>query len=369
MSFLGLMREGRGTPYLIVGDQGRSRWALPADSARILRTAMSVHTPATPAAMTRWHLARLAAGTGLGRLLPGRWSRAEVPLAGALAQVLGMGDIRIGIAESFSGNRWVLIVMEPSGRIRAFAKVALSPEQIQSLERERENLRSLNGVRETVDVPETLYCGALDDHWALVLTPIQGRTGLSTWKLDGRRIDAAAAILGPQGERSELAERLPSNEPRDRGWARRVEGARSLLASRWGRSVPVGLSHGDFAPWNVFVRGSRVGVLDWEAADRRGLPFWDLWHFVVSGLHVAPAAITIRAIRGSLRERGPLTRSLRRYAHRTGVPVETARGVLVLYLTVSGLELLQEISQGRRDHAEALAHRERLLDEVLEVCG
>jgi hypothetical protein len=367
VSFLGLLREGTGTPYLVLTDRGRARWALPADSPSVLQTAMSVHAPATPAGITRWHLARLVAGSGLGELLPGRRCRAEVPLAPALTEMLGVRDVRIGIAESFGGDRCVLLVIEPSGRARAFVKVTSSSEQIPRLEQESENLRGLNGVRGILDVPNPLYCGPMGEYWSLALTPIHGRTGLMTWKLDRKRVDAAAVIFGKKKGQSELAERLPSTVPGDTEWAERLLRVRSYLGDSAHRPVPLGFSHGDFAPWNVFVRGSRVGVLDWEAADRQGLPFWDLWHFAVSAMHVAPGAIALRTIREALHGRGSLMPLLRRYAHRTHVPIESARAVLILYLTLSGLHLLEEAAEGRRDQTVGLASRERLLDEALEV--
>src|SRR5918996_2722791 len=365
MSFLGLLREGTGSPYLVLSDRGRARWALPADHPMVLRSGMRVHTPATPAGMTRWHLARVAAGFGLAGLLPGRRARAEVPVTPALARLLGVDELRIGIAESFGGDRGVLAAIEPSGRVRAFVKVAASSEQAQRLEREHEILRYLDGVRSIFDVPGPLYQGPLKDYWSLVLTPIRGRSGLATWKLDRRRVDAAAAVFGSGHGHGELLDRLPAEAPHDAAWTGRLEAARSVLAGTAGGPLPLGLVHGDFAPWNVFVRGSRVGVLDWESADRRGLPYWDLWHFAVSALHIIRPPAALRPVREAIHGRGILMPALRRYADRIGVPLDRARSVLILYLTLSGLKLLEEVPEGRPDHALALASRERLLDEAL----
>jgi hypothetical protein len=39
------------------------------------------------------------------------------------------------------------------------------------------------------------------------------------------------------------------------------------------------LMHGDLAPWNVKVCSGKWTVLDWERADRMGLPGWDWFHF------------------------------------------------------------------------------------------
>ncbi len=59
-------------------------------------------------------------------------------------------------------------------------------------------------------------------------------------------------------------------------------------------ALPAVLQHGDPGPWNLFVRpDGTVVFLDWEAAELRGMPLWDLFYFLrsyvllgrVRGLH------------------------------------------------------------------------------------
>jgi hypothetical protein len=59
-------------------------------------------------------------------------------------------------------------------------------------------------------------------------------------------------------------------------------------------ALPAVLQHGDPGPWNLFVRADGTVVfLDWEAAELRGMPLWDLFYFLrsyvllgrVRGLH------------------------------------------------------------------------------------
>lgn len=47
--------------------------------------------------------------------------------------------------------------------------------------------------------------------------------------------------------------------------------------------VPMVFQHGDPGVWNMFVRpNGRVVFMDWEAAERRGMPLWDLFYFLRS---------------------------------------------------------------------------------------
>ncbi|MBZ0267543.1 aminoglycoside phosphotransferase family protein, partial [bacterium] len=50
---------------------------------------------------------------------------------------------------------------------------------------------------------------------------------------------------------------------------------------RTSSGLPTVLSHGDPGVWNLLVtRGDHVAVLDWENAEPRGLPLWDLLYFL-----------------------------------------------------------------------------------------
>lgn len=48
-------------------------------------------------------------------------------------------------------------------------------------------------------------------------------------------------------------------------------------------SVPAVFQHGDPGPWNMLVTPSgHIGLLDWEAAEPRGVPLWDVLYFLRS---------------------------------------------------------------------------------------
>ncbi len=49
------------------------------------------------------------------------------------------------------------------------------------------------------------------------------------------------------------------------------------------RAIPTVFQHGDPGVWNVVVRNNgRVVFMDWEAAETRGMPLWDLFYFLRS---------------------------------------------------------------------------------------
>jgi hypothetical protein len=86
----------------------------------------------------------------------------------------------------------------------------------------------------------------------------------------------ALAELGPRLERFTRIYRLSAEHQRRLG-----SYAAALTASAAG--FPLVFQHGDPGPWNVLVTGDgRPAFLDWEAAEPRGMPLWDLFHFLRS---------------------------------------------------------------------------------------
>lgn len=44
--------------------------------------------------------------------------------------------------------------------------------------------------------------------------------------------------------------------------------------------ITLGLSHGDFTPWNVYMGDNNLFIFDWELADFRA-PLWDIYNFIL----------------------------------------------------------------------------------------
>jgi aminoglycoside phosphotransferase (APT) family kinase protein len=94
------------------------------------------------------------------------------------------------------------------------------------------------------------------------------------------------------------------------------------------RPVPVAFQHGDPGTWNLLARpGGNVAFLDWEAAELRGMPLWDVFYFLRSfGVFLARARGTRDALKAFeqqfLTDGGSsrlLAESVDRYCERTGL--------------------------------------------------
>jgi hypothetical protein len=101
--------------------------------------------------------------------------------------------------------------------------------------------------------------------------------------------------------------------------------------------VPTVLQHGDPGPWNMRadVATSRLSVLDWENAEPRGVPLWDLAYFLRSfGVLVAiRAGVADRLARGLFFVTDPELRRISRaavvaYAARIGLDPHAIRPLM-----------------------------------------
>jgi len=178
-------------------------------------------------------------------------------------------------------------------------------------------------------------------------------------------VQAAASVFAVRAGKAQLAQWMEELELSDARWSRRAEAVQAVVNEQIDCSAPTGLVHGDFAPWNVLDHTDLVGIVDWEQARFDGLPFWDLWHFPVQTASLARSSSADRAIHRALQRRGPLWSAVRTYAQPCDVSEELAIPVLLVYLVMTGANLIHKTGVGGADAIRSLIHRARLLDEAL----
>jgi hypothetical protein len=213
------------------------------------------------------------------------------------------------------------------------------PELVVKLARdERHNARienewrALNWLRDEGvpgDIPRPAFFGhhaglALIGQSALSGSPFRGRTSARAdcplaraaleWLLELGSVTAHPAPDDVGVAMNELASRLHTLYRLTRGERAGIQRHVDALASA-GTSLPVVLQHGDPGAWNLLVgAGGAPAFLDWEAAERHGMPLWDAFYFARSfAVTVARAkgrTSRLRAVRRELLKDGPLSRLL-----------------------------------------------------------
>lgn len=170
----------------------------------------------------------------------GRRVQPPLPDVEVLAKDLGFEPSALAARRSSSRSRWLLSF---SNRRGVFAVAKVGPSDDAPLRNEADVLRDLSERDVGVAAPELLEAGEWRDRFVVVMRPLDRR---SSHVFDPRQV----AIVADR-----LARPLDGGEP---------------------------LVHGDLTPWNVWRDASRVVVIDWEFAERRVAPLWDLSRFILT---------------------------------------------------------------------------------------
>jgi hypothetical protein len=269
--------------------------------------------------------------TGAGLRAPG-YLRAIAAGAGA-----PVDDCRVALAApaDYPSRKAVLFLLpDGAAKPRYVVKLARDPRFNDRLENEARALRALAaaGVGDAATVPRAAFEGrpaglALLGQSAIDGAPFRARTtatpdcplarAATDWLLALGAATADPGVAdGPDVARALglLLDRFAAvyrSSPAEHAVLR----AQVAAVARSPDPFPVVLQHGDPGTWNLLVTaGGRPAFLDWEAAEPRGLPLWDLFHFSRSvAVGVSRAAGTrsaLAAFAEQILADSPLSRAL-----------------------------------------------------------
>jgi hypothetical protein len=247
-----------------------------------------------------WRRATLVTSDGL--VDPGAPPAWLLAMAGAEGVDLEGMRWALSAAGRYRSRKVLVFLFDPGADAPRFVvKLPRHPEEGGRLEREAAALAAVAGagLPDAVDVPRLAFSGVVGRERLPVLgqvalpgAPLRSRlaggpedpvrTTLLQWVTELGTATAAPAAPGEVAARLEpLLERFvrtgrPSDEERSV-----LRDAVAALAAAPG--LPLVLEHGDLGVWNVLVRlDGKPAVLDWEAAERRGMPLWDLLYLLRS---------------------------------------------------------------------------------------
>ena len=296
------------------------RWFIPQTPRAAARNGLRVYRPLTSKGLLAWEAARVAASLGvfnrLGPSVPpppevGQALAAHIPPGGTFA-----------VSKSNHPGRWVALLITESGRIQAVAKVATNDRMKRALEDESNALENLAPLLPyPVKGPRVLA----RESGLILLQAVNWRSGVRPWTLPRE----VAYALGVFYRRS-------ASEDRSRGGG-----------------------HGDFAPWNLFRTPPGWTILDWEHAQGKAEPFFDILHYVTMA-HSLLGHPSRKAVLQGLAGEGWIGRALLLYGEGARLPLDDLPDIFVRYL-----ESRERLHGDTR--ADRLAMRARA--ELLEAMG
>jgi hypothetical protein len=308
------------------GLPGRSspRWLVPRGPRRAAAAALAIYQPMTSRARTGWQAARLLASLGGLRLLA-RGAAPPPEVREALAPHLPPGGT-LAVARVIHPDRgrYVALLLDRGGDVRALAKVGTDPAAAAELRREAEAIGTFGGLLPPpVAAPRVLA----DDGGVLLLEAVSWRPRRCPWLLDADVAHALGVLAG---------------------------------AGATDGDAPARPAHGDFAPWNLLRTPDGWVLIDWEDASAAHPRFFDLCHYVVQG-HAMLGRPSMEAIVDGFRGGGGwVGQAVGAYAEGAGLPVGEAEQALKSYLGTIETRL-RPMGVGERD---GWPRRQRLLEQL-----
>lgn len=298
----------------VVPSLAKPRWFVPLDSRAAASAGFRIHTPTNRVGHVKLNAVRAAARLGL----PG-WYRDTITIAqravppieqviqslfpeSALRLTLSTGDL--AWPDTARGLR--VMAVNLAGEVLAFGKLASSRITQQWLENEAAALKTLTArFGERWSGPRLLSAGEVDGTFALFETPVEGalvgsELSPAHWRFLASLQDHNRKPVSETALVRTLAERVADLPP----LASIFDSAMATLA---GVSLPVTITHGDFAPCNVrWVDGS-ISAFDWENAVLDGLPMVDAVTYRLASIprnRDTPAEVSVRLIDSVMRGHG-----------------------------------------------------------------
>jgi len=190
------------------------------------------------------------------------------------------------------------------------AKVTRDRRYIRYLKNEYVNLKKLRGLLSSElkqSLPEPLYFGNLQSDTVLLETPILGKRAEKLIRDDdslgsNRYLDIVLRWIEKFNfftrtetlMREEVCRELfykplqdfmtnfELNSEEMKLVTREMERLNEIINTR----IPLVSIHGELWPGNVFLQDSKLGFIDWECSQFKGLPFFDFFTFFVSYFRV-----------------------------------------------------------------------------------
>ena len=274
--------------------QARSpRWFIPRAPRAAARNGLRVYRPLTHKGLLAWEAARMAAALGVFGYL-GDDSEPPDEIFDALAPHVPPGGT-FAVSKSNHLGRWVALLIRRDGGVEAVAKVATNARMQKALDDEAAALKTLAPL---LPAPLAGPRVLAQERGLMLLEVVHWRAGVRPWGLP----EEVAHGLGIFFRRNAT-----------------------------GEDEAKGLAHGDFAPWNLFRTPPGWTILDWEHAEERAEPFFDVLHYVTMA-HSLLGHPSRRAILDGVLGYGWIGRVLAAYARGADISLQPLPEIFISYL-------------------------------------
>lgn len=286
-------RTAQGDPlrnrFAILPSRQEPRYLLPLGDSRTTLEGFQFYTPYAFGARLRKSLLAQIVKTGWSGWAMHSLNVGEpLGLKALVTNVTGERNLAFAMALGNPGKyrKLTIQVMRSGGKTLGYIKLGMTKPASDRVHEEGKILEGFAALRP--HIPRVIYDGEWQNSYMLFQSPLEGRAGpadLSAVHVEFLQKLAAIRRVDKPGLRvvEETAERWKKITWRC-DWRWQQLGKDALIAARRDLeklTIPCGVWHGDFVPWNTRVSKGQLSVFDWESCEE-GIPLgWDTFHFSV----------------------------------------------------------------------------------------
>lgn len=252
-----------------------------------------------------------------------------------------VAGLSVGVRDVTPNYKPTFVAVDARGTALGYLKVGWNTATVARLARERAAMEAMaDRVVPGLRSPRVLAEVDWNDRTILVIEPLPRKA---------TRFDPAAPAplhlvreaIGDGGGRTApleqvLAGRDAAPPGLDDELVALADGYAATLASRFaGVAMPVGVTHGDWVPWNLGRVGATVWAWDWEHSQLDGCPLGEVAHWYVQLAHINGR----QPLRDAFVETAPVVRERLFDAGCDKDQVSAALGLAVLTATGRAVEL------------------------------
>ena len=198
-------------------------------------------------------------------------------------------------------NRKIIVQIWEGNRLRGYLKCSTNSEAAKNLKTECKILRAVPvGCG-----PALLKQGKISEAESVLLTPVKGLPLKADLEAIFRRLPVFASYFSELRQHGEY----PVDEHPKIKWLRygsrrlvNIDGWLKCLRYKYWPSV---IQHGDFAPWNVFLKADgSLCAIDWEAGDIEGFQYFDIIYCILQTACLIHRWSVLQAFRYALKVLG-----------------------------------------------------------------
>lgn len=290
------------TDYIAFPSKKNCRWIIPMDPL-LAKKSWDLYLPYSLTGRTFKSVMKFLSARGFLKLFKLNKLNLELSdesdaLRKCIFNVFKRDDFALALSTGTPGpfRKITAMVISSDGRVLGFAKIGETPLAIERIKNEAKILKllgnsfQLSGIRSQVSeisFPECLYDGEIGSAYVMIQTPppFEGESGDSKFNQDYAKvlnILIKNTMVRKKFKDSDFYKNLKQGiEAYPLSYRDILKEGLDYLEKLIGdKEITFGLSHGDFAPWNMLWNHGKVFLFDWESTCLNAPAGIDLMHFL-----------------------------------------------------------------------------------------